>query len=195
MSACLDCFSKRLPPWFQSKAQWSIRLKGKLSDSSADIASGVWNAAIICVLGHIKAAVAERPEVLARMVESRTVASILLIAGALLFSSWQRQTAAPVATFVEFRPGLYRLNYQWNIYIGAPISVAAWLIETSPNAWILIDAGTPNADNQKAILQGLQTTLSSADDVLRLVLGQQTCLRCLISFCMLFWPTSAVYAT
>lgn len=106
------------------------------------------------------------------MVDARSIASVLLIAGAVIFANWQRQTTPPIATFVELRPGLHRLTYQWSLPIGAPVPVATWLVESSPNAWVLIDAGTDEARNQQAILQGIQSTLSSADDNLRLILGQ-----------------------
>ena len=106
------------------------------------------------------------------MVNSQTVASVFLIAGAVLFAQWQRQAPTPQAKFVELRPSLYRLNYVLNLYVTAPVQVAVWLLESSPNSWILVDAGPPNPANQRAILQGLQTTLSSAEDTLRLVLGQ-----------------------
>lgn len=110
------------------------------------------------------------PTVLA-MIDSRTVVSVLLIAGAVVFANWQRQTTTPVPIFVEVRPSLYRLVYQWNLPIGAAVPVATWLVESSPNAWILIDAGTDQPRNQQAVLQGIQSTLSSADDDLRLILG------------------------
>lgn len=106
------------------------------------------------------------------MVDGRTLASVLLIAGAVVFANWQRQTPAPIATFVELRPSLYRLTYHWSLPIGAPAPVATWLVESSLNAWILIDAGTTEARNQQAILQGIQSVLSSAEDTLRLILGQ-----------------------
>ena len=103
---------------------------------------------------------------------SQVVASGLLIFGAVLFAQWQRHTPSPQATFMELQPSLYRLNFNWELYIVAPVPVAVWLVESSPNSWVLIDGGTPNLKNQQAILQGLQTTLSSAEDTLRLVLGQ-----------------------
>ena len=114
------------------------------------------------------------------MVTSQVVASVFLIAGAVLFAQWQRQAPTPQAQFIEIRPSLYRLNYVLNLHVVAPVQVAAWLIESSPNSWILIDGGFPTARNQRAILQGLQTTLSSAEDTLRLVLGQKPwiCLHC-----------------
>ncbi len=106
------------------------------------------------------------------MVNSQVVASVVLICGAVLFAQWQRHTPAPQAMFVEVRPSLYRLNYNWELHVVAPVPVAVWLVESSPNSWILIDGGTPTAKNQQAILHGLQTTLSSAEDTLRLALGQ-----------------------
>ena len=107
------------------------------------------------------------------MVNYQVVASVLLLAGAVLFAQWQRQAPAPQASFIEIRPSLYRLNFVMDLHIVAPVNVAVWLVESSPNSWILIDAGTPNRKNQQAILQGIQTTLSSAEDALRLVLGQK----------------------
>lgn len=101
---------------------------------------------------------------------SQVVASGLLIFGAVLFAQWQRHTPSPQATFMELQPSLYRLNFNWELYIVAPVPVAVWLVESSPNSWVLIDGGTPNLKNQQAILQGLQTALSSAEDTLRLVL-------------------------
>ena len=106
------------------------------------------------------------------MVNSQIVASVLLIAGAVLFAQWQRQAPSPLAKFIEIRPSLYRLNFLFDPHVVAPVNVAVWLVESSPNSWILIDAGLPNSINQQAVLQGLQTTLSSAEDTLRLVLGQ-----------------------
>lgn len=106
------------------------------------------------------------------MVDSRTIANVVLIAGAVIFANWQRQTTPQIPVFVEVRPSLYRLVYQYHLAVGAPAPVAVWLIESSPNAWILVDAGTDQPRNQQAILQGIQSTLSSADDDLRLVLGQ-----------------------
>lgn len=66
---------------------------------------------------------------------------------------------------------LYRLNFAWKLPGLAPFPVAVWLVECSPKSWILIDAGTSSAGNQQAILQGLNTTLST-QDTLRLILGQ-----------------------
>ena len=106
------------------------------------------------------------------MVNSQIVASVLLIAGAVLFAQWQRQATTPLAKFIEIKPSLYRLNFALDLYVVAPVNVAVWLVESSPNSWILIDGGLPNPKNQQAVLQGLQTTLSSAEDTLRLVLGQ-----------------------
>ena len=106
------------------------------------------------------------------MVNSQIVASVLLIAGAVIFAQWQRQAPTPLAQFIEIRPSLYRLNFLLDLHVVAPVNVAVWLIESSPNSWILIDAGLPNSKNRQAVLQGLQTTLSSAEDTLRLVLGQ-----------------------
>lgn len=106
------------------------------------------------------------------MANSQVVASVFLIAGAVLFAQWQRQAPTPQPKFIEVRPSLYRLNYVLDLHIAAPVHVAVWLVESSPNSWILIDGGLPNARNQQAVLQGLQTTLSSAEDTLRLVLGQ-----------------------
>ncbi|KAL3160316.1 hypothetical protein ABBQ38_009706 [Trebouxia sp. C0009 RCD-2024] len=104
------------------------------------------------------------------MVGFQGVASVLLIAGAVLFAQWQRQNPIPPAKFVEIRPGLHRLNYVLNLRVFAPAHVAVWLVESSPNSWILVDAGTPSLKHQRAILKGLQATLSSAEDTLRLVL-------------------------
>lgn len=95
-----------------------------------------------------------------------------MIAGAVLFAQWQRQAPLPPGTFIEIRPGLHRLNLVLNLHVVAPANVAVWLVESSPNSWILIDAGLPDPRSQQAVLQGLQTTLSSAEDTLRLVLGQ-----------------------
>ena len=106
------------------------------------------------------------------MRNSEVVASAFLIIGAVCFAQWQRHTPTPQAKFVELRPGLYRLNFSWELHIAAPVPVAVWLVESSPNSWILIDGGTTNSKNQRAILDGIQTTLSSAEDTLRLVLGQ-----------------------
>lgn len=104
------------------------------------------------------------------MRNSEVVASAFLIIGAVCFAQWQRHTPTPQAKFVELRPGLYRLNFSWELHIAAPVPVAVWLVESSPNSWILIDGGTTNSKNQRAILDGIQTTLSSAEDTLRLVL-------------------------
>lgn len=112
------------------------------------------------------------------MVGFQGVASVLLIAGAVLFAQWQRQNPIPPAKFVEIRPGLHRLNYVLNLRVFAPAHVAVWLVESSPNSWILVDAGTPSLKHQRAILKGLQATLSSAEDTLRLVLGQTCCIPC-----------------
>ena len=118
------------------------------------------------------------------MVSSQVVASAILIAGAVLFAQWQRQVPTPQPKFIEIRPSLYRLNYILDLHVVAPAPVAVWLVESSPNSWILIDGGVPHAKNQRAILQGIQTTLSSAEDTLRLVLGQSLhelplcCCRC-----------------
>ncbi len=106
------------------------------------------------------------------MRNSEVVASAFLIIGAVCFAQWQRHTPTPQAKFVELRPGLYRLNFSYELHVAAPVPVAVWLVESSPNSWILIDGGTTNAKNQRAILDGIQTTLSSAEDTLRLVLGQ-----------------------
>ena len=106
------------------------------------------------------------------MSRSQVLASALLIIGAVLFAQWQRNTPGPQPKFVEVRPSLYRLNFFLNLHAVAPLPVAVWLIESSPNSWVLIDGGIPLAKNQQAILTGLQTTLSSAEDILRLVLGQ-----------------------
>lgn len=104
------------------------------------------------------------------MRNSEVVTSAFLIIGAVCFAQWQRHTPTPQAKFVELRPGLYRLNFSWELHVAAPVPVAVWLIESSPNSWILIDGGTTNSKNQRAILDGIQTTLSSAEDTLRLVL-------------------------
>ena len=106
------------------------------------------------------------------MVQSQVVARVLLIAGAVLFAQWQRQITTPQARFEEIRPGLHRLNYVFNLHLFAPVHFAVWLVESSPKSWVLIDAGIPSSKNKRAILQGLQATLSSAEDTLRLVLGQ-----------------------
>lgn len=119
------------------------------------------------------------------MFNSQVVASVLLIAGALLLAQWQRQPPSPQAKFEEIRPGLHRLNYVFNLHVVAPAHIAVWLIESTPNSWILVDAGTPSPKNQRAILQGLQATLSSAEDTLRLVLGQTLFCATAIPFCKL----------
>lgn len=119
------------------------------------------------------------------MVSSQIVGSVLLIAGAVLFAQWQRQAPLPPARFIEIRPGLHRLNLVLNLHVVAPVNVAVWLVESSPNSWILVDAGLPTPRSQQAILQGLQTTLSSAEDTLRLVLGQITHL--VVTVKLLFW--------
>ena len=105
------------------------------------------------------------------MVNSSVVASVFLIIGAVCFAQWQRHTTLPQSTFVELRPSLYRLNCIWDLYGAAPVPVAVWLLQSSPNSWILIDGGLPNERCQQAVLHGIQTTLSSAEDTLRLVLG------------------------
>ncbi len=109
-----------------------------------------------------------------KMRNSEVVASACLIIGAVFFAQWQRHTPTPQAKFVELQPGLYRLNFSWELHVAAPVPVAVWLVESSPNSWILIDGGTTNSRNQRAILDGIQTTLSSAEDTLRLILGQTT---------------------
>ncbi len=105
---------------------------------------------------------------------SYLLAGAVLIVGTLFFSNVQHLApaidAAPAA-FVQARPGLYRLNFAWKLPGLAPFPVGVWLVECSPNSWILIDAGTSSAGNQQAILQGLHTTLST-QDTLRLILGQ-----------------------
>ena len=106
------------------------------------------------------------------MQSSQVVISAFLIIGAVCFAQWQRHTPSPQAKFVEMRPGLFRLNFIWELHVAAPVPVAVWLVESSPNSWILVDGGTPSVKNQQAILHGIQTTLSSAEDTLRLVLGQ-----------------------
>lgn len=111
------------------------------------------------------------------MRNSEVVASAFLIIGAVCFAQWQRHTPTPQPKFVELRPSLYRLNFNYELYVAAPVPVAVWLVESNPNSWILIDGGTTNAKNQRAILDGIQTTLSSAEDTLRLVLGQTINLR------------------
>ncbi len=102
------------------------------------------------------------------------LAGALLIIGTVFLSNVQHFAPAAdtaPAVFVQVRPGLYRLNFAWKLPGLAPFPVAVWLVECSPNSWILIDAGTSSAGNQQAILQGLNTTLST-QDTLRLILGQ-----------------------
>lgn len=128
------------------------------------------------------------------MVNSQVVASAFLIAGAVLFAQWQRQTPTPQPKFIEIRPGLYRLNYVINLHVVAPVQVATWLVESSPNSWIMIDGGLPFARSQRAILQGLQTTLSSAEDTLRLVLGQQPGFVCSAQMLLLLYQAQKLKA-
>ncbi len=105
---------------------------------------------------------------------SYLLAGALLIVGTVFLSNVQHLAPAAdtaPAAFVQVRPGLYRLNFAWKLPGLAPFPVAVWLVESSLNSWILIDAGTSTAANQQAILQGLHTTMST-QDTLRLILGQ-----------------------
>ena len=105
---------------------------------------------------------------------SYLLAGALLIIGIVFLSNVQHLAPAidaASAEFVQVRPGLYRLKFAWKLPGLAPFPVAVWLVDCSPNSWILIDASTSNAANQQAILQGLHTTLST-QDTLRLILGQ-----------------------
>ena len=109
------------------------------------------------------------------MAISFSTASLVAIGVAVFFAQWARQPPAPLATFEEVRPSLYRLNYSWRIIPGIPsMPVATWLVESStlmsPKSWILIDAGTDVAANQEAILQGIKSKLSSAGGSLKLIL-------------------------
>ena len=109
------------------------------------------------------------------MAVSFSTASLAAIGVAVFFAQVARQPPAPLATFEEVRPSLYRLNYNWRILPVIPsMPVATWLVESStlmsPKSWILIDAGTDVAANQEAILQGLKSKLSSAGGSLKLIL-------------------------
>lgn len=109
------------------------------------------------------------------MAISFSTASLVAVGVAIFFAQVARQPPAPLATFEEVRPSLYRLNYNWRILPVIPsMPVATWLVESStlmsPKSWILIDAGTDVTANQEAILQGIKSKLSSAGGSLKLIL-------------------------
>ena len=109
------------------------------------------------------------------MVRSQSIASFLVIIGAIVYFRWSTQSAVSLPTFQEVRPSLYRLNYDWNMMPPfPPVPVATWLIESStlssPKSWILVDAGTDDSSSQEAILQGVKSKLSSAGGRLKVVM-------------------------
>ena len=121
------------------------------------------------------------------MAISLSAASLIAICVAIFFAQVARQPAAPLATFEEIRPSLYRLNYRWNILPVIPyMPVASWLVESStllsPKSWILVDAGTDDKANQEAILEGVKSKVSSAGGSLKLILCKLFCCCTLLSW-------------
>ena len=83
-----------------------------------------------------------------------------------------RQDTPALPTFEEVRTDVYRLNFTFRSPILLKMSVAAWLINTGQNSWVLIDSGSDKPKNIEALVTSLREKLDSTQGSLKLILSE-----------------------
>ena len=83
-----------------------------------------------------------------------------------------RQDTPALPTFEEVRTDVYRLNFTFRSPIPLTMSVAAWLINTGQNSWVLIDSGSDKPRNKEALVTSLREKLGSTQGSLKLILSE-----------------------